>query len=313
MIPKNWNETIARAEGSLLQSAEWGSLQERLGRAVRFVDDPATLLVSMPLPLGMRYEYAPHGPSGDTLHGENLHELVAHTHGVKTVFLRVEPRIPDGAEARAALAHAGFRRVPDVQPHETLYVDCSKNDDELLRAMEHDTRYAIRAAEKRGVTVEVAEGNARGAAFAEFWELFESTNVRHNLHSYHKRYYEELASLSGGGHTELFLARRENTTLAAAIVAYFGTRAYYLYAASREGYGKYNAPSLVLFSIMRRARAKGCRMIDLWGISSTKREWRGITAFKKSFGGVSCTFVGTWDYAYRPLWYRAYRLAARFR
>lgn len=305
---------------TLLQSKEWEKLQAHLGRAVRRIPELNVLLISMPLPFGLRYEYAPHGPSADTLNGEMLHELSGHTRGMNTVFLRIEPRVADTLQHREVLTHAGFRRAPDVQPRETMFIDLTKSEEELLRAMEHDTRYAIRAAEKRGVVVHVASGEERPAAFAQFWELFEATNVRHGLHAYHKRYYEAVATLAGDANSELFIAEREGEdlpagrqALAAALVAYFGNTAYYLYAASRAGAGKWNAPSLILWHIIRNAKARGCTALDLWGASETKKEWKGVTAFKKSFGATPVAFVGTWDYVYRPLWYLAYRLSRRFR
>lgn len=298
---------------SLLQSEAWAKLQTALGRTVRRVPETRTLLVSLPLPFGLRYEYAPHGPSPETFRGGALHELVAHTRGAQTVFLRIEPRVPETPQAIAVLTHAGFRRAPDVQPRETIFVDLTKSEEALLKDMEHDTRYAIRTAEKRGVAIAVFEGAARRAAFAKFWELFEATNVRHGLHAYDKRYYEAVASLEGDARSELFLAEHEGKTLAAAIVAHHHDTAYYLYAASRAGYGKWNAPSFLLWNVIVRAKAKGFRALDLWGISSTKKRWAGVTAFKKSFGGVKTAFVGTWDYAYRPLWYEGYRTAKYFR
>lgn len=295
---------------SILQSRAWEDLQRDLGRSVRRAPPQGTLFVTMPLPLHLQYEYAPHGPIGNTLNGEILHKLVSPPHRRETIFLRIEPRVPDTPEMRGVLMHAGFQKAHDVQPRETLLIDLTKSEEALLKDMEHDTRYAIRAAEKRGVVVTVLEGEERRRAFAKFWGLFEDTNARHGLHAYDKRYYERVAVLNGDAHSELLIAEREGETLAAAIVAYHHTTAYYFYAASRAGHGKYNAPSLLLWTMIRRAQTLGYRTLDLWGISETKREWRGVTAFKKSFGGTSVKFVGTWDYAYRPLWYSVYRLAA---
>lgn len=313
MTGKDWNIEMIRHAGTFLQSWEWGKLQERLGRSVCLIPEARSLLISMPLRLGLRYEYAPHGPAGRLLSGEVLHKLSEHTRGTKTIFLRIEPRVAQSPQATGTLMHAGFRKAPDVQPSETRIVDLTRSEEELLGKMEHDTRYAIRAAEKRGVTVEQVGGEMKRGAFAKFWELFEATNARHGLHAYDKGYYEAVADLKGDCFTEIFLAKREGETIAGSIVAYFGDTAYYLYAASRAGYGKYNAPSLMLWEIIRAARARGYASLDLWGTSETKKEWKGVTAFKKSFGGTLVKFVGTWDYVYRPLWYFAYRALSRMR
>lgn len=304
---------------SILQSRAWEELQKKLGREVRRDFGSGALIVTMPLSLGFSYDYVPHGGGA---------ELSQKPPSSRAIFLRVEPRVPDAPKAREELTRAGFYRVLDVQPSETLIVDLTKSEEELLREMEHDTRYAIRAALRRGVTVECAEGEARPAAFAEFWELFEATNARHELHAYEKRYYEALAAMRDDASTEIFLARlnpegdfdrraeqegespsTERQVLAAAIVAYFGDTAYYLYAASRAGYGKWNAPSFLLWEIIRRAKTRKFDMLDLWGVSSVKKEWAGVTAFKKSFGGTPVSFIGTWDFAYQPFWYAAYRAA----
>lgn len=304
-----WNKAVIEQAGTFLQSWEWGEVQKKLSRTIRRLPETILLLISMPLRLGLRYEYAPHGPSAKTLNGMVLHDIAEHTRGAKTIFVRIEPRVADTPEARGILMHAGFKKASDVQPSETRIIDLTKNEEELLGEMEHDTRYAIRVAEKRGVTIEQVEGEMKRNAFAKFWELFEVTNVRHGLHVYDKGYYEAVADLNGDCFTEIFLAKREGETIAGSIVTYFGDTAYYLYAASRAGYGKYNAPSLMLWEIIRTARARGYVSLDLWGTSETKKEWKGVTAFKKSFGGTSVKFVGTWDYVYHPLWYTAYRIA----
>lgn len=286
---------------SFLQSRAWEELQKALGRATRRTDD-GTLLITMPLPLGMSYDYAPRGV---------VRYIQPPTSNA--IFLRFEPPVPDTAEAREELMKAGFKRAPDVQPSETILIDLAKSEEELLRDMEHDTRYAIRAAGKRGVVVEFSESGKGKEEFAKFWELFEATNARHGLHAYEKRYYELVAALLGDAEAEIAIAELEGSAISAAIVVNHRSTAYYLYAASRAGYGKFNAPSLLLWEIIRRAKSKNCRTLDLWGISRTMKEWAGVTAFKKSFGGRAMKFVGTWDYVYQPLRYTAYRIASRFR
>ncbi|MBI2278461.1 MAG: peptidoglycan bridge formation glycyltransferase FemA/FemB family protein [Candidatus Brennerbacteria bacterium] len=310
---QEWNDMVVTKGGSLLQSWEWGELQRMRGRDVLRFPSVSALVITMPLSLGRNYRYIPHGPSGVILNLETIRALTENAYSRRTIFLRIEPRVANTPEARGALAEAGFKRTPDTQPSETILVDLVKSEDELLRDMEHDTRYAIRVAERRGVTVEFTGGATRPAAFAHFWELFETTNARHGLRAYEKRYYELVGGLEGGCSSEIFSAKREGETIASAIVAYFGNTAYYLYAASRAGYGKYNAPSLLLWEIIRRAQARGYATLDLWGASATKKEWAGVTAFKKSFGGASVRFVGTWDYIYRPFWYAAYRFATAIR
>ncbi|MFH1162380.1 MAG: peptidoglycan bridge formation glycyltransferase FemA/FemB family protein [Candidatus Jorgensenbacteria bacterium] len=313
-----WNERVAAHGGSLLQSWEWGELQKPLGREVRRIatDDMLALVVRYELPFGKNYWYAPHGPV--LTNTRHIFGGFASENWEGAIFLKIEPALPDTPENAAMLHAAGFRRGRDTQPSETRLIDLTKPEPELLHEMEHDTRYAIRAAGRRGVTVTIARtADEKTHAFSVFWDLFEQTNVRHDLHAYDKRYYEAVAKLQGdlpaqaGCYTELFIAELEGETIAAAIVAYFGKRAYYLYAASKAGMGKFNAPSLILWEAIRGAKQKFSTTFDLWGVSETKGEWKGVTAFKKSFGGKAVKMIGTWEYPLRPLWYWAYRCVKR--
>ncbi len=314
-----WNRRVAAHGGSLLQSWEWGEMQEILGRKAAYVSTPELLasVFRYELPLGKGYWYAPHGPVFEKHASAGALEKFAgdmkqHAPG-NAIFLKVEPQLSDTSENAAMLRAAGFRRGRDTQPSETRLIDLTKPEPELLHEMEHDTRYAIRAAERRGVKVNVARtADEKARAFAAFWDLFEVTNARHELHAYDKRYYEAVAKLQGDCHTEIFLAELEKEIIAAAIVAYFGKRAYYLYAASKAGVGKFNAPSLILWEAIRHAKQKFCTVFDTWGVSGTKKKWASVTAFKKSFGGAAVRTVGTWELPLRPLWYWAYHVTKKF-
>lgn len=332
-----WNEQAAARGGSLLQSWEWGALQEALGRKVARLAAPGFLAsaIQFSLPLGKCYWYMPHGPvllrqpAPETFRA--IASALAPYCGNSSIFLKIEPALTDTPEHRALLRAAGWKRTADTQPSETLLIDLTKPEPELLRGMEHDTRYAIRAAGRRGIHVTIARtAEEKARAFPLFWDLFEGTNIRHELHAYEKHYYEEVAKLQGdppampahagraGCYTEIFTAELKDEpartpqaggVVASAIIAYFGKHAYYLYAASKTGMGKFNAPSLILWEAIRGAKQKWCTVFDLWGISETRREWKGVTAFKKSFGGKAVKTVGTWEFPLRPLWYWAYHVA----
>jgi lipid II:glycine glycyltransferase (peptidoglycan interpeptide bridge formation enzyme) len=316
---EGWDGQVTAHHGSLLQSWDWGALQESLGRKLVRVTEPRFLasVVEYPLPLRKKYWYVPHGPvfthapSAETLRAfaEELRAKAPRS----AIFLKIEPPLTATPEHEAVLRAAGWKRAKDTQPSETLIIDLTKPEPELLREMEHDTRYAVRAAERRGVKVHVARTpDEKAHAFAAFWDLFEATNVRHELHAYDKRYYEAVAKLHGDCYTEIVSAWIGDEVVASAIIAYFGKHAYYLYAASRAGFGKFNAPSLILWEVIRHAKQKFCTVFDLWGISNAKKEWAGVTAFKKSFGGKETRTVGTWEYPIRPLWRWAYNAAKRF-
>lgn len=305
-------------KSSLLQSREWEKLQENLGKRVFYFSDDcvSSVVLEQKLPFGRTYLYAPHGPVIRAARNGCLRSFADEARnrcGGKPIFLKIEPRPAQGLDD-AFLRGEGFRKTASLQPEMTLLLDLKREEKELLDGMEHATRYSIRAAERRGVRVRCASSLPEKLDFFEkFWELFVITNKRKGLRVYERKYYEEVVKLGGECRSELYLAEGEGVVLAAVIMVYFGSRATYFYAASRTGYGRLNAPTLLLWEAIRRAKTLEFSVFDFWGISREKKGWEKITAFKKSFGGREVTYAGTWDFPFNKAWYSFYRAAKYLR
>ena len=313
----SWNHNIISNNASFLQSWEWGELQKHLGRDVfRFPSNSFMYTaIRYPLPLHQSYLYIPHGPVGEW-NEKNvetfLKEIKETAKSKKSFFIRIDPHEKHSDDFARLLSSAGFKKTTSVQPEETLLLDLSRSEETLLREMEHDTRYSIRTAEKRGVRViRINMYEEKKKYFEIFWSLFEKTNTRHGLRAYPKRYYEEIFSLEGECRSEIFCALLDEEVIAMAVIISFGDVATYLYAASERGYGRYNAPTFLLWEIIRTAKKENKKYFDFWGISDTKKEWIGVTAFKKSFGGIPVYFGGTWDYALNTPKYILYNVLKR--
>ncbi len=307
-----WNKLISDRGGSYLQSWEWGELQKNLGRKViRFSEaDFSTSLIKHKLPLGLNYFYVPRGPSGSI---EKLEALIAEVKKLderdRVIFLRVEPAIEESDNNQKILQSLGFKKNRPVQPQTTLALNLKNKEEKLYEEIDKDTRYAIRVALKRGVEILKVESlEERLEKFDEFWEIFEETNRRHGLKIYSKRYYQEIFSLSGNCRSKVFLAKAGDKTVSVALVIHFAKSAVYSLAASRAGYGKLNAPSLLLWRAILDAKASNLDIFDFWGIDEKNKKWLGITLFKKSFGGRVVKYIGTWDFVLNKKWYLLYRL-----
>lgn len=323
-----WNEWVLARGGSFLQSWEWGAFQERLGKNIRRFAFPKWrgLMLTTTLPLGLSYGYMPYGPvlarPDDFSSWKSfLNDAESVCAKERIIFLRIEPRgappIPAEREAlRGFMRRLGYRKTAQVQPEITAFIDLRRPAEELLRVMEHETRYAIRAADRRGVRIKrCASREEKERAFPLFVELVTDTSARHGLRTYGESYYRALLELDPPSalSTELLIAYVGGDAAASALIAYFGGSATYLYAASRAGFGRYNAPSRLVWEAMRIAKERGASMFDLWGISHTDERWRGVTAFKQSFGGEDVCYAGTWDFPLRRNWYYFYRMAKRLR
>jgi len=323
MIPvddKNFWDKETFSHPSFLQSWQWGELQKKIGRRVfRFnVSGLLASAIEQKLPLGQTYLYIPHGPVIRSATDDSWRNFINEAGNIagakKPVFLRIEPLAREfrGESMQKILKEQGFQLTKPVQPETTLLIDLRRDENEILGSMEHDTRYSVRTAGKRGVTVEFINGNDKKKEFETFWKIFSETNQRHGLKSYPKIYYEEVARLEGECSSKIALAKAEGEVVGAAIFVYFGERVFYLFAGSRAGYGKFNAPTYLLWQAMLDAKKSGYKYFDFWGISHENENWAKITAFKKSFGGEEITSSGAWDYVFNKPAYLAYNLAKRF-
>ena len=192
METHQWNELVASRRGSFLQSWEWGELQERLGRRIRRLTGKnwAALFIERPLPLGASYWYAPYGPvmSEDDMRSfaawDSFLKDVRHAADTRVMFVRIEP-MASTSFVSDHLMRLGLRPVAAIQPEATRLIDLTPSEELILRGMEYQTRYRIRAAERRGVRImRYAGAEATGARFEDFWKLFEETARRHRLRSH---------------------------------------------------------------------------------------------------------------------------------
>jgi lipid II:glycine glycyltransferase (peptidoglycan interpeptide bridge formation enzyme) len=280
-----------------------------LGRKVfRFADENSLAqIVELPLPMGKKYWFCPKGPTMNngqwTMDNSFLIELKNKAKEAGVVFLRIEPSDKHDP-AGSCLS------VRSINPSGTSIVDLSKTEDELLAAMHSKTRYNIRVAEKHCVVVGQWTMD-NGQLFQKVFQLFEETAKRDGFRLHPRGYYEKQIKMPG---IEVYGAECEGKLLAAAIVIFSGSTATYLHGASSNEMRNVMAPYALHWAIMKRAKERGMKHYDLWGISDDhKSGWAGITRFKRGWGGTDVFSPGTFDLPVNKFWYSVYTLVRRMR
>jgi lipid II:glycine glycyltransferase (peptidoglycan interpeptide bridge formation enzyme) len=200
--------------------------------------------------------------------------------------------------------------VRSINPSGTSIVDLSKTEDEILAAMHQKTRYNVRVAEKHNVTT-TNNQEPISKKFDDIFHLFEETAKRDGFRLHPRGYYEKQIKMPG---IEVYGAECEGKLLASAIVMFENGIATYLHGASSNEMRNVMAPYALHWAIMKRAKERGMKHYDLWGISDDpKSGWAGITRFKRGFGGGDVFAPGTFDLPVRRFWYSVYTLARRMR
>lgn len=303
-----WDTFVSSSPyGHVLQSWEWGEVKGKTGwqpTALSLAEGEtvraAALVLVRPLPYGIgRLAYVPKGPvlnyEDPALLDQTLMALrsFARAHGV--ISLKIEPEVPEPSALDGLLRARGLVPSLPVQMRSTIWVDLAGSEEEILARMKHKTRYNIRLAGRRGVTVR--EGRVED--LGEWYEMYRTTAERDNFSIHDLSYYQTvLRDLQPRGLATLLLADHEGDLLAGIIVFSLGHKAMYMYGASSNEKRHLMAPYLVQWEGMRWARARGASVYDLWGIPDQLLEsedlW-GVYRHKRGYGGEIVRYVGAYD------------------
>ncbi|MDX1615471.1 MAG: peptidoglycan bridge formation glycyltransferase FemA/FemB family protein [Candidatus Promineifilaceae bacterium] len=328
-----WDAFVAaHPHGSVLQTARWAQLKSRFGwQAERvwlrqngqLVAGAQMLVRAAALGL-MRVAYVPHGPLV-TWHDDeqtavlfNQLDFAAYERGAG--LLKFEPLLWQDQWAPAAWRQLSQRHdfnieTDSIQPPRTIVINLEADEDEILGRMKQKTRYNIRLAARKGVTVR--QGGLDDVAI--FNDLITKTSRRNEFGVHEPEYYRAAFEIFAPHQAGLFIAEYQQKPLAAIMVFVNGTRAAYLYGASSNEERQRMPTYAVQWAAIRWAKAHGCLEYDLWGVPDepetileetfTERNdglW-GVYRFKRGFGGELKRTVGPADRVYNRLVYRLYQ------
>lgn len=304
-----------------LQSWAWGDFQHNYGRRIWRLGafDGETLVGAMTLiehrlMLGKSYLYCPRGPVAQTMEALLLLAAEALSLGKKVgaMYVKIDP------------APYSFPFVPSqfvdyepgttLQEPETLVLDLAAGEDELLANMHQKTRYNIRLAEKRGVTV---RWSTTDADYETYVRLQKEMADRQGIRPHPDRYYRvmfETYRVAGLG--ELAVAEFEGKPLAINFVLWNEQTAIFIHGGSTQEHKEVMAPYELQWASIREAKKRGMRWYDFRGIApenAVEHKLAGVTRFKLGFGGRRVSFPSAMNVILDRPWWMMYRFAKRMR
>lgn len=307
---KQQYQAFVQSKGIFLQDWEWGDFQESLGRKVfrfAFFDNGAVIGAVQLLQqhaLGFDYLFAPYGPvlQDPDLLRFFLKELAVQS--PKILFLRVEPHFAAASENFNPGA-VNLLQSYNLNPHKTLFLDLSKNEQQLLAEMHPKTRYNIKVAQRDGV--EIKMHSSAQNLLAPIFETGKRAGIRSFPESYYLRLVEHFSSPESGIKAKVFTAWHGDELLATNIVLFYQQTCTYLFGGSVSHKRNLMAPYLLQWQTIQKAKEEGYKNYDFWGVEDDKNHaWAGISRFKFGFGGAMKKYSGTFDYPLKPAWYNIY-------
>lgn len=304
MQAQEWNQLVkqyAPSFGAFLQSYDWGEFQASIGRKVhRFhsKNDAGVLLgqgIFHKLPFGQEFAFLPKGPIGTMDENAIISTLRKEFGGA--LFLRIEP------ERQFDMVLSKER-----SPAHTLIVDLEQSEEDLLASFKSKTRYNVRLGKRKGVLM---RKEASTKHFDDFARLLEQTAVRDNISMHPISYYRAMVeTMQGEARAFMAYADFEGRPIAANLYIDFNGVRTYLHGATSNLHRNVMAQYVLHYEMMLDAKRIGLKSFDFWGIApedaDEKHPWKGISRYKRGFGGEEIALPGTYELCLKPVMYSAY-------
>jgi lipid II:glycine glycyltransferase (peptidoglycan interpeptide bridge formation enzyme) len=310
-----------------LQSWEWGEFRKQTGVEVERVGffeqgklQKAFQVTFHHIPiLGRKAGYLPRSYMPDEDQIEVLRNL-GKQH--RALFVKIEPNVahPVGNQS----AHDVIRRF--ILDHNATYgrplftkytfqVDLTQSEKELFANLHSKTRYNVRLAIKKGVTI-VEDTSEQG--METYLEILKETTKRQGFYAHSPEYFRTMwRTIGQSGMLRIFNAVYEGEVLTSWVMFVFNKVLYYPYGASRSAHRNVMASNLMMWEMMRFGQKMKCQTFDMWGSlgpkASKRSPWYGFHKFKAGYGGELMEFLGSFDILVDPPMYQIYTIGDNLR
>lgn len=308
-----------------LQSWEWGEARKKMGievlRLGEYKEDRLTNVFQLTfhkIPLtNLKIGYLPRSvyPSEELL--EFLFDYAKRNH---TIFIKFEPYVENSKfEIKNLKLIKNYKFIilnssHPLFPEWTMTLDLNKSEEELLKEMKSKTRYNIRLAEKKGVTIKEMS-NDKG--FEIFSQLYFDTCKRQRYFGHTKKYHQIIWETLKNSQAHILVAFFKDTPLAAYELFYFNKKFYYPYGGTALEYRNLMGSNLLMWETIRLGKKLGADTFDMWGSLGPNYDpndpWAGFTRFKEGYNAKFTQMLNSHDLVINSFQYKIYTLADSIR
>ncbi len=313
---KNNNLSV---EQHICQSPEWGEVKTKVGTPAVRVGGVQVTLHDIPL-LPFKVGYCPKVDQ-KKIDWEQL-EAVAKEH--KCIFVKIEPIVETG---HAPSLQRKLRPSKPIFATQTILLDLTKSEEELMAGMKSKTRYNVRLAGRKGVVVKKRNDEE---GLEVFLKLQRETAERQGFFIHPDDYYRTVwevlhpkgmayilvASIeqSSDNHATMQPSSHSSIPLVAWLLLKYKNTFYYPYGGSLTKFRNYMPSNLMMWEAIKLGKELDCKVFDMWGATDDKNDpWYGFTRFKLGYGGEMVSFPGAYDLVLNPFLYYPFVLADRLR
>jgi len=316
---KKLNEFLQSHEKShFMQSFEWTKVKDNWKHEFVVAYDKknniigAMMILIRRMPLGYSLMYAPRGPVCDVHDKELMKALLekvkelakkykAYTFKIDTDVLKTDEEFTKMMESFGFKMPKQNKNFEGIQPRFVFRINNlkGKSEEDVINSFESKTRYNIRLATKKEVTVKIAEKKD----LKDFHRIMLETGVRDNFVIRSLEYFEKMYDEMAPNHLRLYMAYLDNEPIAGTIAILYGDKCWYLYGASSNAHRNVMPNYLLQWSMIQWSLENNCNAYDFRGVSGNldpSNPLYGLYRFKKGFNGDFTEFVGEMDLVFKP-------------
>lgn len=272
------------------QSEEWAKVKEYWKNEIVILEDEnknikaSMSILIRKLPIFGNIMYVPRGPIGEIDDEETLRKLTIKMKEVakeyKAFVIIIEPNVKkENKEFSNLVKKLGYKINSkaikfdqEIQARHNFRLNLeNKTEDEIFKNFASKTRYNVRLASKKGVTVE--EKNEAG--IDEFYELMKETGKRDNFRTRPKEYFQKILK-EFPYETKIYIAYYEKEPISAIMPIIYGNKMWYLYGASSNKHRNLMSTYLLQWEMIKLAIKNNCKVYDFRGVSMEKRRTRRL-------------------------------------
>ncbi len=297
-------------EDSFLQSLYWATLKLNFGwKPLYFLLDGQNFIVLLRKIAGsFSLAYIPFAPSEK--YNNKLNEISVCLKKYlpnDCIFIRYDLPWQGGSKPQSM-----FKKTEDIQPASTVIIDITKSREDILSRMKSKTRYNIKLAEKKGVSVKKYSIEL----LEQWYNIYQETALRDKISLHSLNYYRAIFELSAkkefGVDIRLYMAESEGKNIAGIVTCFYNKKATYLYGASLNS-DREKMPAYALqWKAICDAIDEGCNEYDMFGIppdDNPSHPMHGLYRFKTGFGGKIIHRPGCYDFPLNKFKYNIYSIA----
>lgn len=227
-------------------------------------------------------------------------------------FIKISPFWEENTVNLKAIQKAGFIKSPiHILAEVTWVLDLNKPATELMPEMRQNHRNLIRRSKREGVIV---ESSTDSKDISIIHDLLKETAQRHKFVPFSKKYLLSEFNAFAPHNSTIYIARHNNEVIAGAIFFHIGDTMVYHHGASKSSkeFNKLAASYAIQWQAINDAIDNGLKYYNFWGIApedaKNSHPFKGITRFKKGFGGHQINLVPCHDFPLNKKYWLNYLL-----